>query len=345
MNHLQEDLDHVLLHTKPLWSDVKGKTIFITGGTGFFGKWLLNSFVYINNKLSLNNKLIVLTRNATSFRENNPQLKSLNNIQFLDGDIRNFDFPFEHIDYIIHAATEASVTLNANNPFLMYETIVEGTKRILELGKVKNVAAILHTSSGAVYGKQPSAISHISEDYTGSPNIYDLNAAYAEGKRVAEMMAYMYDNKFKVPSKIARCFAFVGPYLPLDTHFAIGNFINDALNNRDIFVNGDGTPYRSYLYSSDLTIWLWTILFKGQSSQPYNVGSDEELTIEQLATKIANHSSISNVKISLPNNKTMSPNRYIPSIEKAKRELGLNVKVHLDEAISKTIKFYKHFIS
>jgi nucleoside-diphosphate-sugar epimerase len=342
MTQLQKDLDDILLHTKSLWSDVSNKTIFITGGTGFFGKWLLHSFVHINNQLNLNNKLIVLTRNKRLFLEKNPFFKNLKDLDFIDGDVRDFVFPDEKIHYIIHAATEASASLNLDNPLLMYDTIVEGTKRVLELGRAKNVSAILHTSSGAVYGKQPPEITHISENYAGCPDIYAPDAAYAEGKRVAEMMAVIYYEKYGLPSKIARCFAFVGPYLPLNGHFAIGNFIDDVLHNKDIFVSGDGTPYRSYLYSSDLTIWLWTILFKGKPSQPYNVGSDEDLTIEQLARIIVTYNLVSNVKIALQNDENGNSNRYVPSIEKAKKELGLCVKVHLKDAISNTLQFFKY---
>ncbi|WP_461453537.1 NAD-dependent epimerase/dehydratase family protein [Mucilaginibacter sp.] len=340
MDQLQEDLDHILLYTKPLWDVIKGKTIFVTGGTGFFGKWILQSFNYINNVLSLNNKLIVLTRNSELFLLKNPQFKAMNNVDFINGDVRNFDFPSDPIDYIIHAATEASVSLNITQPMLMYDTIVEGTKRILELGRVKNVKGILHTSSGAVYGIQPANITNITEEFTGAPNIYAVNAAYGEGKRVAEMLAIMYEQKFQLKSKIARCYAFIGPYLPLDGTFAAGNFVKCVLDKKNIVVNGDGTPYRSYLYSSDLTIWLWTILFKAPSSRAYNVGSDKYLTIKDLANLVADFNTNKDVIITVPTTKNSEVQWYVPSIERAKKELGLSVNISLKEAIQKTIKYY-----
>lgn len=336
---LADDLKHVLAHTQPVWQDVAGKTLFLTGGTGFFGKWLLSSFVYANDVLSLDARIIVLSRDPDSFITRHAAYKHPA-ISFIKGDVRDFEFPEADIDYIIHAATEASVSLNMEQPLLMYDTIVEGTKHVLELARVKKVKAILHTSSGAVYGKQPSSLTHIPEEFNGCPDVYDKGASYGEGKRVAEMLSTIYCNSYGVPSKIARCFAFVGPYLPLDTHFAIGNFIKNVVDGNEIVIKGDGTPYRSYLYASDLAIWLWNILIFGKPCRPYNVGSDRDLTIEQLAELVASCSKNPiKVEVTQPKN-NLPPTRYVPDVTRAKEELHLDVLVGLKEGTEKTIAFY-----
>jgi dTDP-glucose 4,6-dehydratase len=208
------------------------------------------------------------------------------------------------------------------------------------LARIKKVKAFLHTSSGAVYGKQPSHISHIHEEFSGTPDLFHFGASYAEGKRVAEMLSYFYYSQFAVPSKIARCFAFVGPHLPLDAHFAAGNFINNLLQEKNIEIKGDGTQFRSYLYASDLAIWLWTILFKGTCCTPYNVGSDEDLTIKELAGHIASFSNKVSVFVH-QKEKLNNTERYVPAIERAKNELHLEVKINLKQALAKTIEFYK----
>ncbi|HEY0245516.1 MAG TPA: NAD-dependent epimerase/dehydratase family protein [Mucilaginibacter sp.] len=338
---MKEDLDHILVNIRPIWANVKSQTFFLTGGTGFFGKWFLLSFHHINTCLNLNNKLLVLSRNPQAFLNKYPQFKNLNNIEFVAGDVRNFEFPENSIDYIIHAATEASVALNLDEPLLMYNTIVDGTKRVLELAKEKKVNAVLHTSSGAVYGIQPSEITHISEDFNGCPAVYAANAAYGEGKRVSEMLAAMFERKFGIKSKIARCYAFIGPYLPLDGAFAAGNFINDVLQNKDIFINSDGTAYRSYLYVTDLMIWLWTILFNGESSRAYNVGSEEDLSIGQLAKLVSSYNTKCGVKLAIENPVNLNPHRYVPSTQRAQSELGLSALIPLRTAVERTIAFYK----
>jgi len=337
---LEEDLEHILKHTKDIWNNFLDKTIFITGGTGFFGKWFLETFAYANNKLDLNCKVIVLSRNPLKFLDNFDYLKSNPIFKFIKGDVRDYVFPVEPIDYIIHAATEASAKLNSEDPLLMFDTIVEGTKRTLELAKEKKVKSFLFISSGAVYGKQPSEITHIAEDYIGAPNCNEPSSAYGEGKRVGELLCAIYFKQFGVPVKIARCFAFVGPYMPLDAHFAIGNFILNSIQGEDIIIKGDGTPYRSYLYAADLMIWLTTILLKGKNNVPYNVGSDEDYNIKEIAEKVQINYPLVRIKILKSHEFNESLERYVPSISFIKYDLQLAPNADLKRSLNKTIKYY-----
>ena len=196
----------------------------------------------------------------------------------------------------------------------------------------------LFVSSGAVYGKQPPEMTHIPETYHGSPNPMDPNSAYGEGKRVGELLCAIAHQEHGLEATIARCFAFVGPHLPLDAHFAIGNFIRDAMKGEPIKVK-DGSPYRSYLYASDLTIWLWTILFKGVSCHPYNVGSDREITIGQLAEKVA--STLGGIVKNCAPKHDFSPTRYLPSTERVVLELELELPVELGKSILNTYLYWK----
>ncbi|MEI7901515.1 MAG: NAD(P)-dependent oxidoreductase [bacterium] len=340
-NPLAEDLDHVLDHTKDLWEELRGQSIFITGGTGFFGCWLLESFAWANDKLNLGAKALVLTRNPDAFRNKAPHLAAHPAIDFHIGDIKSFDYPKGEFSHVIHAATESSATLNDQNPLAMFDTIVNGTRRALDFACHCGARRFLLTSSGAVYGRQPSEITHVSEDYPGAPSCTDPRSAYGEGKRAAELLCAFYHKQHGLEPVIARCFAFVGPYLPLDAHFAIGNFLRDAMNGGPIRVNGDGTPCRSYLYAADLAVWLWTILMRGESGAAYNVGSEHDMSIATVAEAVAAafmpRPGITIARHPVPDTPT---ERYVPAVQRATSELGLRVSIGLADAVARTLNFH-----
>ena len=334
-----QDLDHICRNTEHLWEEARGRRFFFTGGTGFFGVWLLESFLEANRRFSLDAQALVLTRDPGKFLVRCPHLEGISYLRFEKGDVRTFQFPAGQFDYVVHAATEASAKQSTEQPLEMLSTILEGTSRTLAFAKRCGARKFLLTSSGAVYGPQPPEISHLNEDFKGAPDCLDPASVYAEGKRAAELMCALYSNSFEV--KIARCFAFVGPYLPLDAHFAIGNFIRDAMAGGPILVNGDGTPKRSYLYASDLAIWLWTILFRGKSNRAYNVGSENAVSIQELADTVrAVIRPNAEIKISRPRNPTEPIRQYVPSVRRAQGELGVQEHMSLENAIQRTFSWY-----
>ncbi|CAG0946623.1 dTDP-glucose 4,6-dehydratase [Anaerolineae bacterium] len=342
INRLASDLDHVLAHTIDLWDELRGQRLFITGGTGFFGCWLLESFAWANDKLGLNASALVLTRDIEAFKHKAPHLASHPAIRFQCGDVCNFDFPVGSFSYVIHAATDASAQLNTEQPLHMLDTIINGTRHVLDMARRCEARKVLLTSSGAIYGKQPTYLTHVPEGYSGGPDPLDPQAAYAEGKRTAELLTALYARHYNLRLKIARCFAFVGPYLPLDIHYAIGNFIRDGLHGGPIRVNGDGTPYRSYLYAADLAIWLWTILFKGEAGRPYNVGSAEDLTIAELAERVSNaFAPRVEVKITQVAQPGRASERYVPDVTRATQELDLRQWVTLSDSLQRTILWHR----
>lgn len=342
-NLLSADLDHILDHTRDLWEQVRGKRVFVTGGTGFFGCWLLESFCWANDHLDLRASVTVLTRNPQTFARKAPHLAAHPAIRLYVGDVRSFDFPSGEFSHVIHAATEAGAQLNGENPLLMLDTIVEGTRHTLEFARHCGTPKFLLTSSGGVYGKQPPDLTHIPEDYVGAPDPLEPRSTYGEGKRLAEHLCALHARQYGIQTKVARCFAFVGPYLPLGIHFAVGNFIRDGLRGGPIQVEGDGTPYRSYLYAADLAIWLWTILCKGESCRPFNVGAEQAISIAELAHLVATcFRPAPPVHVALQLQTGRLPERYVPSAQRAMRELNLRQTVDLQESIKRTIRWYSH---
>ncbi len=341
-NRLAHDLDDILDRTEPLWNELRGQRILVTGATGFFGCWLLESFAWANQRLNLKARAVAMSRNPQALGQKASHLATDAAFELHAGDVRCDNFPQGSFSHVIHAATEASATLNRQAPEVMFDTITTGTRRTLEFAAAESVKKFLFLSSGAIYGAQPSALALIDESFTGGPDPLDPANAYAEGKRSAELSCAL--SSLASPGmeiKIARCFAFVGPYMQLDAHFAIGNFISDCLDRgadqKRISIKGDGTAVRSYLYASDLMIWLWTILFKGQPCRAYNVGSEESYNIATLAREVADTlSSERDIKIASAPRAGVPSNRYVPSTARAREELGLRADVPLREAIRRT---------
>lgn len=332
-----EDIDYILKKTGPLWKEARGRSIFITGGTGFFGCWLLESFLAANREFHLEAQVAVLTRSSSRFRERSPHLANDPAVRLVDGDVRNFAFPSGDFPFVIHAATE-SVQKNASEPpEALLATIVDGTRRCLDFAESHRTAKFLLTSSGAVYGPQPTDMAHIPEDYRGAPDVAKLSSVYGEGKRMAEMLCALSATRTGMECKIARCFAFVGPHLPLDAHFAIGNFIRDAMRGGPILIQGDGTPRRSYLYAADLAVWLWTMLFRAESMRPFNVGSQQDLSILEVAEAVVEAirpgTKIRVARTPVPG---AAVHRYVPSVQAAKQSLQLDEGLSLAEAIRRS---------
>jgi dTDP-glucose 4,6-dehydratase len=335
-NPLARDLDHVLEHARGAWDELRGARIFVTGGTGFFGCWLLESFAWACDSLNLDASMTVLTRSPEAFHKKAPHLAAHPAIQLLQGDICSFHFPGGRFSHVIHAATEAYPQDCRERPLFILDTIVDGARRVLDFAAAAGARRFLLTSSGAVYGPQPAGIAHIPETYRGSPAPSDERAVYSEGKRMSELLCALYHREHGLECVIARGFAFVGAYMPFG-HYAIGNFILDQMRGGPIQVKGDGAPVRSYLYAADLAVWLWTILVKGQPCRPYNVGSEQALSIAEVAAAVsaALHPRAP-VVFAQPPAANLSAGLYIPSTGRARGELGLRQLTPLDEAIRRT---------
>jgi nucleoside-diphosphate-sugar epimerase len=311
-------------------------TLLIIGGTGFFGKSILDAFKRdLLNKWKIN-KIIVMSRNSDNFKLNYPELIT-QRVEIFTGDITTIDH-LPNADYVIHAAASTDASRYKTKNFEEKENIIKGTLNYCRLASEfhKN-SRIVFCSSGAVYGYQPKHIKYLEEDreFGNINSLDDVKKSYAYAKRNAEF-AIKKLGQSGLNVSIARCFAFVGKCLPRDQHFAIGNFIADSLAGRDIIIKADRKVVRSYMYADDLIKWLMTIAENAKSNCPiYNVGSNQEIEIRELATIMSKICNVGVRSIELNNNSTVD--RYIPSIEKAKSELGLSLEYGLEKSIRLSI--------
>jgi nucleoside-diphosphate-sugar epimerase len=338
-NPLHADLDNVLERIEEEIDVLDGQRLFITGGTGFVGAWLLEVIVWCKERRGKGPSAEVLTRTPEQFTARLPHLAA--GVVLSQGDILKEVKPAATPDFIFHAATPASATLNELNPRLMFDTIVVGMGNVLEMADAASKPRMLFTSSGAVYGRQPPELNHVSEDFLGAPDPLLSTNAYHEGKRAAELLGSIANGQGIADMVTARLFAFVGPYLPIDTHFAIGNFIRDALSGGPIIVGGDGTPVRSYQYATDMMVWLLTLLVRGEPGRAYNVGSEKEIDIATLAETVATEAGGNAVEIHGTPMPGKLAERYVPDCSRARLELGLVNHVDLEEAIRRTAQWHR----
>lgn len=333
---LEDDFEFVVDAVGETWEAMRGARVFITGGTGFVGRWLLETLSRAERRHGLGIKVMVLTRDVVRFRAKAPHLADDPMFEFVVGDVTRMVPPSGALTHIVHAATDSGTDLHISDPLKMFDTVVSGTRSVLELAVERKVERVLFLSSGAVYGPQPFEIAHQRESWAGGPNFVDPRNAYAEGKRAAEMLCGIYAQKFGLKVTTARIFALVGPFLALDAHFAIGNFIRDALSGKKVVVNSDGRALRSYLYAADLAVWLWSMLARAPGDSHYNVGSEEAISIRDLAARVAQVVGSGEYEVLGKPDANWNPGRYVPSTECIRTELGLTAKVSLNDAIWRT---------
>jgi len=312
--------------------------LLLTGGTGFFGKSLLRYWLQMSFCGQQPPEVTVLSRSPEAFVVQHPEFAGQAWLHFHRGNILEPDTlpDYSGFSHILHAAADSTFGPSLS-PLERYTQIVEGTRNLLDYAVAHHIPRFLLTSSGGVYGAQPCAIETIPEDYNGIPDPLNPQNAYSVAKRCAEHLCALYKEQHGIETVIARCFAFVGRDLPLDVHFAIGNFIRDALSHSEITVSGDGSAVRSYLDQRDLAVWLMTLLEKGQAGRAYNVGSDQAITIADLAYLVRDLVSPGKpVRILGKPDPNGVRSRYVPDITRARAEQGLEVTISLAEAIRTT---------
>lgn len=313
--------------------------IFVTGGTGFFGKALLRHWSSGAEPELAGARFTLLSRDPQRFVQHHADLIGAGlDVRFHRGDIQHADsLPDDaSFTHILHAATDSTSGLSLT-PLARYDQIVEGTRHVLELARRVGVRRVLLTSSGGVYGPPPAGLEAIPETWNGMADPLEPQNAYSVAKRQAEHLGALYRDAFGIDTVVARCFAFVGEDLPLDAHFAIGNFMHDALAGVPITVQGDGSPIRSYLDQRDLARWLTVLLLRGQGQRAYNVGSDRPVSIADLA-RLVGRLAKPGVEVRIlgraVEGQAAKRNVYLPDISRARAELGLDVEIPLADAIA-----------
>lgn len=310
-------------------------TLLVIGGSGFFGKSVIDAYMRGLLKPWRIKRLIAMSRHATDLISIFPEHR-IYNIEFVNADIATTT-EMPQADYVIHAAASTDLRDYLSKPESEKNNIQAGTYNYCKLAKLFHQhSKVVYTSSGAVYGVQPETVEQMSEeDVPIDIELMDAGKKdYAIAKQDAEK-AIIDLGKLGVKVSIARCYAFVGKWLPRDQHFAIGNFIKNGLEGNNIAVKAKHHVYRSYMYADDLVIWLMTIAENASSTCPiFNVGSDEAISIHDLGKLVAAYF---NVNAQLEPIIDTKVDRYIPSIAKASNTLGLKLNFNVSSALHETV--------
>ena len=329
---LQTDLEEVISGVGEDWGKFRDSTLLVLGGTGFVGSWLVSSLLYANSAFQLNLKIVLVTRDVNS---TNIKLSLSKNdpLILVRADLQNpFEYVFPSADFYIHAATPSVLSTGLSNPGASGQSTMNGAVLISNLMKRnQGESTFLHTSSGAVYGPQSLNLEMRLESQALPEQ--SLITPYAKSKLEAEEYFLRTSESRLIRGSNPRLFSFFGPRIALEEHFAIGNFINDGLKDSAVKVKGNPGTTRSYLYPTDLTIWLVRLLVN-PCIEPLNIGSDVSYSMLELGTLISAMTSQKGVELLNP---SIQSSRYVPSIEKIKAHLNVSPNVSLSNGIERWI--------
>lgn len=323
------------------WLHFKNRTILVTGASGFLGKWILFALLDAETRFGLGMRVICVTRDIQNLDTKVPPILLSAPFYWIESDIRQlcsaYSAPPPSI--IIHGATDIANSADAD-PVETFSVCVDGTRNILELAKKFDVERVLFLSSGAVYGSHANSESGYSEIANFAPDTRNIQSAYGQGKRASEWLLYSLSHTNNVKVSIARIYGQVGPYLPLDKHFAMGNFLLAALEKEDLFISGDGTPLRSYCYVTDTVRSLFFMLLRHEISGVFNVGGEQRLTILELA-KLVKQLCAPEVSIIVSDKKSVNVSRdhYYPDLTRFNSQICRWRPVELSEAITNTFSW------
>ena len=290
--------------------------IFLTGCTGFLGKWIVESLLRAEERLSLDLRLFVLTRSAAALHDAMPHWAGHAALRLLEGDVLTWQPTAAlGVTHMIHGANYCQ-TGREDWALRHMDTAVCGTRRMLDLAVAEGCKSVLLLSSGAVYalcrkGEEPPY-----REQEDGPQAYLREAnVYAVCKYFTEMYAAALGQQHGIRIPIARLFTFAGQYMPLHRRQALSSFLHDARQGKDITVAGDGTAVRSYMHAADMVVCLLALLLRGKHGTPYNVGSAEAVSIKTLAEKVAAASG-KNLAVTIlgqpaPGN---APETYVPDV-------------------------------
>lgn len=328
------------------WNYYKNSTFLITGATGLIGSKIVESILYANKIYNTNITIVALIRNEQKAQNMFKDIKT-DKLKFMVQDILK---PIETdmiFDFIIHTANGTGSKDFVEKPVETIQTIVDGTKNILNYAKNKQIKSIIYLSSMEVYGQTDfDRIEPLKENDYGYINLAEVRNSYPEGKRLAENMCIAYSKEYNVPAKVARLVQIIGTNVDYNDNRVFVQFARNVAEKKDIILHTTGETVRNYCYITDAVTGFFTILERGDNGEIYNIANSETTcSIKEMAEMLCKKYKDSKLKIELENkmNKFYLPKlKVVLNAEKLKK-LNWNANVSLIKMYENLIETFKHY--
>jgi len=345
---IEEDIANII-QSNIEWSSFKKKTVLITGANGFLPAYMVEVLMYLNVHYKYNITVVCLVRNLSKARNRFANYLDNTHLLFLHQDVCDEIKYDNKIDFIIHAASQASPKYYGVDPVGTLSANIFGTRNILNLAVTNKVESLLYFSSGEIYGIQSDESVQIHEDSYGFVNPMNIRSCYAESKRMGENMCVSWGSQYGVNAKIVRPFHTYGPGMDLTDGRVFADFVRNIVNNEDIIMKSDGLAQRPFCYLADAIIAYFKILLVGESGEAYNVGNPNcECSIIELAQTLVTLFPEKSLKVitqitanDLTTVQMKSPlQRSTPDIKKIS-DLGWCPMVSVEQGFKRTIESYR----
>lgn len=322
---------------------LRDELLVVTGGTGFVGTWLTELVAHLNDAHAFRTRLHLIARSTDGFRDHSARLASRDDVELVEHDVRDLvELPAD-TGWLVHAAGTPDNRFHASDPVRTLQTFIHGTDTVMRTAaRLERLRRVLHLSSGMVYGPQPLGLDAIREDHVGPAQFDAVVAAYPEAKRAAETVVAAHRSANRLNTVTVRPFAFMGPVQALTAPWAVNNFLRDALHGGPIRILGNPETVRSYLYPTDMAVWLLVALVRGRNGAAYNLGSANGVTLRELANRIAAHAEGRvDVTEGGRGQRRTEVSRFVPDVSAAQSDLGVRETVDLDTAIRRTLAWHQ----
>lgn len=340
-----EDMRKIVSAGVP-WERLFGKTVLITGANGFVPKYMLETLLYLNETANAGIHVIALVRNHEKAMRRLGHLACRSDLTTVVQDVREPYRGPEKVDLLVHAASQASPKYFATDPVGTFEANVIGTRNMLEVARNAKSAGFLFFSSGEVYGERANLSVPATESSYGYLDPINLRSCYAEGKRAGETLCACWHDQFGIPAKIVRVSHTYGPGMDLNDGRVFADFVADIVGGRNIVMKSDGSTRRSFCYLADATVAYFTVLLRGNSGEAYNVGSDSECSILDLAEMLCGIFPERNLKVI--RQERNQDDTYVASaiagghFDLSKiRSLGWEPTTSIEEGFKRTVRSYE----